>query len=118
MTKNESRNTSIYWASEETGRRARWMAEAEGDSVSAFVSRLVNDRWAECNPEPPIEGLECPTCQEVTDFFFMAYWEDLGPGTKLYTCSACGTTKTLATIKKWNDGEQPMKEKMEATHDV
>ena len=106
--------TSIRWK-EETAKRAKWMADAEDVSVSALISILVNERWAECYPEPPIEGLECPTCQNQADFVFMAYWEELEPGTKLYTCSECGTTKTEKTIREWNNGQKrPIAEKMEA----
>ena len=108
-----TQNTSIYWKNPETARRAKKLA---GDqSVSAYLSALIDEQWEQLNPEPPIEGVECPTCQEVADFLFVAYWDDLEPGAKLYTCSACGTTKTERTIDEWNNGQKrPITEKMEA----
>jgi len=80
-----SQNTSIYWKTPETAERARWMAQAEDVSVSQFLSAIVNERWEQLNPEPPIQA-RCPTCGQETTFVFVAYWQEQSD---LYRCSNC-----------------------------
>ena len=100
-----TQNTSIYWKNPETAARAKVLA---GDqSVSAYLSQLVDEQWAQLNPEPPISR-QCAHCQEVTEFRFLAHLDDLEPGARLYKCVVCGTTKT-----ERNNGHEAA-EKMEA----
>lgn len=100
-----TRNTGIYWTNEETARRAKWCAEAEGISVSAFVSNLVNDHYKECYPEPPIYGI-CPTCGERAEFSFLARWNNGLPNEiepfNLYCCSHCQTSLSERNIRRFN----------------
>ena len=95
-----SQNTSIYWKSEETARRARWMAEAEGLSVSQLVSTLINERYDELYPEPPIRA-RCSICGRETDFVFLAYWAEQS---NLYQCSDCGKVAQYDSLV--NDGHK------------
>lgn len=100
------RYTSIYWSSEEARERARWLAKAEAMSVSALVSALVNDRFEDCVPKHPPIAARCPVCGKETSFEFLAYWDDLAEGAKLYQCSDCGTTKAEQAIAEFNGNHE------------
>ena len=103
-----TQNTSIYWKDKETARRVRWMAEAEDLSVSAFVSALINERYDELYPEPPIRAV-CTICGRETEFIFLAYWAEQSD---LYQCAECGKVRQKNDLA--GDGEKPIIEKMEA----
>jgi len=87
------RTTSVY-LDYETERRAKVMAEMEVRSVSGLVADLINERWNDCNPYPPIQA-ECPVCERQTTWTFLATWPE-HEFMRLYQCSACGTTKTIS----------------------
>jgi len=95
-----SQNTSIYWKTPETAERARWMAQAENVSVSQLVSAMINDRWTQLNPEPPITGY-CHICERETEHVFYARWREQSD---LYQCSECGKVAQRDTIM--NDGHK------------
>ena len=103
-----TQNTSIYWKDEETAKRARWMAEAKGLSVSAFLSNLVNERYKEMYPESAITA-HCTICGRETEFVFLAYWAEQSD---LYQCADCGKVRQKNDLA--GDGEKPIIEKMEA----
>lgn len=79
--------SSISWGSPETAERAKLMAEAEGKSVSALVSELIDGKYEQEYPEPPIKAI-CPTCHQETTFVFLAYWHEQSD---LYRCVECRT---------------------------
>jgi len=106
-----NQRSSIYWKNQETGRRARWMADAEGLSVSQFVSSLINgqfvsslinERYDRLYPEPPITA-HCSICDQENEFVFMAYWAEQS---NLYQCTECGKVRQYSDLM--NDGHHQM----------
>ena len=88
-------NTSIY-LDQATAERARWMAKAENRSFSNFVAELINERFDQCFPRPPILAV-CPTCKQQAELTYFAVWPEMH--TDLYVCSACRTTISGLTLQ-------------------
>lgn len=94
--------SNIYWENVDTAERARLMAQAENMSLSKLVSTLVNEKYAQEFPEPPILTI-CPTCREHTTFVFVAYWEEQSD---LYRCVLCRTALQKDTILELSPPQQ------------
>lgn len=107
-----TQNTSIYWKTPETAERARLMAEAEGISISKMLSNLVDGKYEQEYPEPPISAI-CPTCKQESTFVFMAYWHEQSD---LYRCVLCRTALQKDTIIGNGHGE-PVAPKKENEHE-